>query len=194
MPKPKRHLYLASASPRRAEILTQFKIAFQVIQNGLETEPTLHAGKRLRNDVKNLALLKAQASLNGHNGLILGVDTVVTVGKIVLGKPRSVSEARQMLTKLSGSTHHVISGLCLYDTVDDRYFLRSELSDVTFRELSPNQIERYCQNFEVLDKAGGYAIQDIGDPFVKTLKGSYFNVVGLPIHSLLRVLKNYDIV
>ncbi len=118
----------------------------------------------------------------------------MVVGRQILGKPEGQAGAKDMLKLLSGTTHRVISAICLYDTEKHQAFCRSEVSEVTFRKLSHREIDRYCESSDVLDKAGSYAIQEVNDQFVARLKGSYYNVVGLPVNSLLRLLKKYVIV
>jgi septum formation protein len=191
---PQRQLFLASKSPRRAEILSKFNIPFHVIPNKL-LEETLPLDKyTLRSSLKKLAKQKAIISKSNNNGLILGVDTIVVLKNQILEKPQNLEQAQQMLTQLSGNTHEVYSALCLYDTITNKSISRSSKSIVTFKNLTNKEIFDYCTKYQVLDKAGAYAIQDIGDCFVTSLIGSYYNVMGLPINTLLKLLKNYDIV
>ncbi len=188
-----RSLFLASTSPRRGAILDTFGIGYQRIKNRLQEEPPLCVGPSLKKDVRNLAKAKAFTSKNTYRGLILGVDTIVVIGDTVLGKPRDLIDAKAMLEQLSGTTHHVISAFCILDTISQRTISRSVTSTVTFKPLSDEAISHYHKHYSPLDKAGSYDIQEVKQLFVASLKGSYYNVVGLPIETLLRVLKPYII-
>lgn len=189
----KRPLFLASASPRRGTILSTFGITYKRIKNRLQEEPSFCVGPSLKKDVRNLAKAKAIASKDAYQGLILGVDTIVVIGDTVLGKPHTLPEANAMLVQLSGTTHHVISAFCLLDTISQRTISRSVTSTVTFKSLSDEAIRHYHKHYSPLDKAGAYDIQEVKQLFVASLNGSYYNVVGLPIETLLRVLKPYII-
>ena len=113
--------------------------------------------------------------------LILGADTLVFLGTRVFTKPASLAEAKRMLSELSGRTHHVITGVCLVHHRNEMIELFSEATAVTFKTLSPGEIEDYLSRMNPLDKAGGYAIQEQGDRIVASVEGSYSNVVGLPM-------------
>jgi septum formation protein len=190
----KRRLFLASASSRRKEILRDLSIPFQVVPNELIDEEFSEPSNSLRKNLRDLAYRKAFFSKKDYKGLILGVDTVVVLNDLVLGKPKDISAAKVMLRRLSGNTHYVYSGLCVYDSLLELNICRTEVTEVSFRELTSKDIDDYCRDYQVLDKAGSYAIQDIGKDFVTEVKGSYLNVVGLPVNSLLKILRNYDIV
>ena len=189
----KRRLFLASASPRRADILKQFNINFTVISNGLDIEVLTNPSK-LRQSLRQLSYQKAYASKKSHSGLILGADTIVTLENEVLGKPQDINAAKKMLTKLSAKTHQVISANCIYDTTNNKSYTRSTVTKVTFNKLTAKTIDNYCNKYNILDKAGSYAIQDYGKHLVKKFDGCYYNIVGLPIKTLLNILKNYVIV
>lgn len=188
-----RSLYLASQSQRRRDLLRQFSIPFSVIPNTL-TDETLDPKLPLRAALRQLAYQKAQASRANYNGLILGVDTIVTFRGKVYGKPGSLSEAAQFLHELSGNTHQVITAYCLLDTICRTRCTRSEVTQVTFQTLTPAVIDHYLTHFEVLDKAGAYAIQEYGDTLITAISGSYSNVVGLPVESLKRMLRKYSLI
>jgi septum formation protein len=199
-------LYLASASPRRAEILTRYGVPFSRIPNVLYDEslsPTLP----LRKGVRDLALRKAKASAEGGASLVLSADTLVVLDDTFLGKPATVVEAAAMLSALSGRRHEVITAFCLWDARSQCAVTRAAVTYVTFRDLSPRDISDYIQCFHVLDKAGAYGIQDMmtysqeskklsisENSLISGIVGSYWNVMGLPIELLLRVLKKYVIV
>jgi septum formation protein len=188
-----RVLFLASVSPRRAAILAQFNVPFKVVPNKLISE-TWNPEASIQASVRGLAREKAESSVSGYSGLVLGVDTVVALDDRVFGKPRSLEEAKEMLITLSGKTHRVVTGYCLIDTVSGKSLSRSCTTLVSFKHLTDTLISHYFENHEVLDKAGAYGIQDIKSDFVTSIDGSYYNVVGLPIEMLLKNLKKYDIV
>ena len=196
-------LRLASASPRRAEILTQYGIPFSRVPN-LLYEETLSPGLPLRSGVRDLAYRKAVASAAGVSGLVLSADTLVVLDNHILGKPKSLDDAAAMLTALSGRSHEVMTAFCLWDTVSRSAVTRSAVTKVHFRKLASRDILDYIHCFHVLDKAGAYGIQDIlpysqasrdfvvpKNALISHIEGSYWNVMGLPIVLLLPVLKKY---
>ena len=191
---------MASASPRRREILTALGVEFEVVVPEVEE---LGEGEPERVVVEN-ALRKARAGAEkagaGEGDLVLGVDTEVVLDGRVLGKPRNVGEARQGLEALSGRTHEVLSGVAV---VDGAFFRNSRnnapfppdraertavaASLVTFRALDEPTIDLYLASGEWRDRAGGYAIQGLGSILVETLQGDFSNVVGLPVRNLLEL-------
>jgi len=199
-------LHLASASPRRAEILTQYGVPFSRVPNLLYDEK-LNPQLPLRQGIRDLASRKARVSAVGVPGLVLTADTLVVLGDKVLGKPETLSEAADMLASLSGTVHEVITAFCLWDTVAQRGVTRADVTRVTFRRLSERDILDYIQCFHVLDNSGSYGIQDMltysseekrcivsASSLISGIEGSYWNVMGLPIELLLRALKKYVIV
>ena len=178
------HFYLASQSPRRKSLLQEHGFSFTQIPNLLGTEPRLEPRISIPDQVQDLALQKAMASVGSYQGLILGVDTVVVLDDLILGKPRDLQEATEMLSSLSDRTHSVYTGLGLYDSVSQKHVSSHDLTLVTFSPLTPSQIQDYCHRYEVLDKAGSYGIQDLPDGFVQSYEGHYDTVVGLPIQKL----------
>lgn len=129
------------------------------------------------------------------NAIIIGADTVVGCDGHILGKPKDPQDAKRILQLLSGSTHKVITAIYLIDTTNDNHLSATETTLVTMDELSEQDIQRYINSGEGVDKAAGYAIQGIGSLFVKKIEGDYFNVVGLPMHRLYKLLSalNYPI-
>jgi septum formation protein len=199
-------LHLASASPRRAEILMAYGVSFSRVPN-LLYEEKLASHLPLRQGARDLAYRKARASAVGVPGLVLTADTLVVLGDRVLGKPKTLSEAAEMLTDLSDNVHEVMTAFCLWDTVAQKGVTRADVTRVSFRRLSSRDISDYIQCFHVLDKAGGYGIQDMmtyssekkccmvpDTSLISGIEGSYWNVMGLPIELLLRALKKYVIV
>ena len=178
-------LLLASTSPQRRAILSQLGIPYDVAQPRYE-ETDDPAAKPIEL-VRRHALGKARSLLADAAGRpVLGVDTAVLVGGEVLGKPAGDSEARSMLTRLSGRTHEVLSGLCLIGSGWEE--LEHEITRVTFRELGAREIEAYLSVGEWRERAGAYAIQGLGARLVERIEGDYLNVVGLPAALLVGVL------
>lgn len=176
-------LILASASPRRSELLRQLRTRFQIVPSQAPETHQEHwsAGELARIN----ACRKARAvSKLFPNALVIGVDTLVSVDAAILGKPSTRAEARGMLALLQGRTHQVTTGVCLMHRRSQRQKVFSEQTDVTFRALTPAQIRRYHQIVNPLDKAGAYGIQENGGELVQSISGSYSNVVGLPLEKL----------
>jgi len=182
-----RRIVLASASPRRRRLLAQAGIAFEVRVSGVDE--THDPGGRPEDIAEELARRKATAvakESDFEEALFLGADTVVALqqegGWSFLGKPAHAQEAREMLARLSGTRHAVVTGVCVVRGVDGEAFLDSERTWVLMREIKPEEIDAYVESGEWEDKAGGYAIQESADAFVEALEGGGFdNVVGLPL-------------
>ncbi len=176
-------LILASASPRRAELLQQAGLEFQILPAATsEVYPehlTPHETCQINAYRKARAIAKTRP-----DALVLGADTIVCLGAKVFGKPVDQEEARQILAKLQGRTHEVITGVCLIHLRSHRQKLFAVSTRITFRRLHSGQIRRYLSKINPLDKAGAYAIQEEGDQIVKSISGSYTNVVGLPLEQL----------
>jgi len=171
-------LILASASPRRAELLQQAGLEFQILPAATsEVYPehlTPHETCQINAYRKARAIAKTRP-----DALVLGADTIVCLGAKV-----DQEEARQILAKLQGRTHEVITGVCLIHLRSHRQKLFAVSTRITFRRLHSGQIRRYLSKINPLDKAGAYAIQEEGDQIVKSISGSYTNVVGLPLEQL----------
>ncbi len=176
-------LILASASPRRAELLHQLGFEFQVVPSAAaETQPEHLTA---RESCQLNAYRKARAVAKHHlDALVLGADTIVCLGQRFYGKPRDLADAARMLGELQGRTHQVVTGVCLVHLRAHRQRLFAETTDVTFRPLDPAGIGRYLQQVNPLDKAGAYAIQEHGELIVREVSGSLTNVVGLPLERL----------
>lgn len=189
-------IVLASASPRRAEILRNAGIPFEVL--AAQVDETRRP-RELRGDyVRRLALEKARgaaADANRSDGdcLFLGADTVVVAGDEILGKPRSEGDARRMLRKLSGNVHEVHTGLAVVQRPGTAEGVVDEVTRVTFAPLSDEEIESYMATGEPFDKAGAYGIQGIGGRYVTRIEGCYFNVMGLPLARLWALLQEFGL-
>jgi len=181
-------LILASASPRRAEILHNAGYAFVVVSSAIDETPI--PGEPTETMVQRLADAKAElvAARSVGPAIVIAADTAVQIGTQILGKPRTTEDARQMLQSLSGMTHSVITGLSLIRLPDGERRSFVESTQVHFARLSPDEIEEYLGTGEPFDKAGGYAIQGRAGRFIPRIEGCYFNVVGLPLARLAKEL------
>jgi septum formation protein len=180
-------LILASASPRRQELLRSFGIGFEVVASNLAEDPDPACGPHQL--VERWARQKAETvAANYPESYVLGADTIVVLEGEIFGKPSGAGDAESMLGRLSGRTHEVITGICL--TRSRRYCLqtRTVTTLVRFRALGMREIRAYVATLEPLDKAGAYGIQGLGGWLVEAIEGSYTNVVGLPIGETLEML------
>ena len=179
-------LILASASPRRAELLRAAGIQFEVA--AADVDERFHAGERPEAAVARLAEAKAAAVASLHPGaVVLGADTTVVIGGEALAKPDAAADAAEMLRKLSGRTHEVLTGICLCDR--GRRLVHVEPTRVRMAALEAAEIAWYVGTKEPYDKAGGYAVQGLASRFIEGIDGSYSNVVGLPISRVYELLK-----
>lgn len=179
---------LASSSPRRQELLKLLLEDFEVIPS--HADESIRAAESPEALVARLAREKAGAvQVQYPSAYIVAADTVVVCEEEILGKPASPEDARNMLRKLSGRTHHVLTGLCLVHL--DLLFAECVATAVTLHCLSDAEIENYVQTGEPVDKAGAYAIQGLGARFVEKINGCYFNVVGLPVSRLYQMMKGF---
>lgn len=180
-------IILASASPRRKELLEQMGLKFDIVVE--EVDETLESGKAPCDIVKELALKKALAVQGkvGENCVVIGADTVVAYGGRVLGKPQSSEDAFRMLSMLSGKRHQVCTGVAVVGRGKTEVFC--EETFVFMKSISGEEIRAYIGTGEPHDKAGAYGIQGIGAIFVERIEGDYNNVVGLPISRLYDTLK-----
>ena len=178
-------LVLASQSPRRREILTQAGFAFTVRVPGIEE--VLLPSESPEAYVRRLALDKAHAAASSPEEFVLAADTVVVVDGVVLEKPASPTHAAEMLRRLSGRSHAVLTGVCLLHGAQE--WCAVESTCVCFSALSEDEIRTYCASGEPMDKAGAYAIQGLASKFIERVEGCYFNVVGLPISLVYRLCK-----
>ena len=181
-------LILASASPRRRELLERVGLTFSVAPSSIDEA-------RVRTDspegyVQKLAEAKAADIAQYYpKSWILAADTIVFVNGNILGKPRNPEEARTMLRQLNGVTHKVLTGYCLTNRARKRSFSETVETEVEFKKLTEHEIDWYIDTGEPFDKAGGYAIQGIGASFVKRISGSVTNVVGLPLCEVIEAFK-----
>jgi septum formation protein len=183
-------IILASASPRRQELLRQLGLTFEVVPSHA---PEVHEEQLTAREVSQLnAYRKAReiAKLN-PDALVLGADTLVYLGTELFGKPANIEEALEMLAKLQGHTHEVVTAICLLHLREHRQKVFAESTAVTFHRLTPDQMMTYFKKVNPLDKAGAYAIQQDGHLIVEKIDGSYSNVVGLPVERLEEELREW---
>ncbi len=183
-------IVLSSNSPRRKELLGELGIDFEVrvIEGIDETYPKELSVEEVP---QYIAREKARVYIVDKDEVLLTADTVVVLGNEIMGKPHDEADAMRMLRQLSGKTHQVITGVCL--TTNDKQVTFADVTDVNFADLTDEEIKYYVDNFRPLDKAGAYGIQEwIGLAGVTGIKGSYFNVVGLPVHRVYAELKKLE--
>jgi septum formation protein len=175
-------LILASSSPRRRDLLRACAIPFQIVPAAIDEQP--HPHERAEMYVRRLALAKAKAVAQCYpDAVVLGADTIVSIDDLLLGKPQTPDVAQQMLERLKGREHEVLTGVAVEVVV----------SRVLMRQFTAATIEWYLATGEPLDKAGAYAVQGLGAALVKRVEGSYTNAVGLPITETLTLLRQFGI-
>lgn len=182
-------IILASSSPRRQEILHLAGLDFKVLNPDIKEQ--WPSSMPLQEVPEYLAKKKANTLIKqGVEGLIIAADTVVILNGKLLGKPKDEAEVHTMLNALSGKHHQVITGVCMQS--QERLVSFKDTTSVTFKELDKSEINYYCSNFSPLDKAGAYGIQEwIGMIGVVAINGSFYNVMGLPIHKVYHFLKEW---
>ena len=186
-------IILASASPRRKELLKLIGLDFEVIPSDVE--------ENIENQffspelIENLAVEKAAdvAEKIGFDAIVIGSDTVVVINNKILGKPKDKKDAFNMLKLLSGKTHRVISAIAVIDTETGKTLKDFVVSDVIFKQLSDEEINAYIETGEPMDKAGAYAIQGFAGMFVKSINGCYSNIVGISVFKLAEMLKELGV-
>lgn len=185
-------IVLASASPRRKELLEQLGIEFEICVSDVEEKVTETMPARV---VEELSAMKAEAVFRMLEGdvLVIGADTVVALEESILGKPRDYAHAVEMLKSLQSKEHQVFTGVTLYKRINGKEFRNtfSESTIVKFYPMTDTEIKEYVDSMEPMDKAGAYGIQGLGARFVERIVGDYNNVVGLPIARLYQELKYY---
>ncbi|MFZ1918592.1 MAG: Maf family protein [Terriglobales bacterium] len=184
-------LVLASASPRRHDLLRSAGIPFEVHPADIPEDPL--PGENAESCAERLAREKAQAIARKRpNDAVLGADTVVVIDDQILGKPVDASDAARMLRLVSGRTHQVITGVCL--VMGGECSVASETTSVTMSEISADEISGYVATAEPMDKAGAYAIQGIASCWIPRIEGDYSNVVGLPVALVYRMLRHAQLI
>ena len=185
-----RRLILASGSPRRRELLARMGYTFETCTPDVDEHVAGHA----REIVHTLAGRKARAAAAHYeSGVIIASDTLVSLDGAPLGKPADAAEARAMLSALSGREHEVFTGVCVLDAATGESEIRTVRTGVTFRDISPEEIDAYIATGEPMDKAGAYAIQGGASHFVESLDGEFENVVGFPVAEVKEMLKAFGL-
>lgn len=186
-------IILASASPRRAELLRQIGLKFEVRPSAVDEGK--NKSESLKEYVKRVALSKAESAAETCRGerpfahtVIIAADTIVVINKKRLGKPESPESATAMLKRLSGKCHTVMTGVAVCDTFTKKNITKVVETKVWFKRLTDEEIADYVRSGEPLDKAGGYGIQGMAAVFVRKIEGDYFNIVGLPLNTLYKIL------
>jgi len=185
-------IILASASPRRKELLENIGLRFKVEPSNYEED--IHSRLEPHELAQKLSFKKAEAVASKHkNAIVIAADTFIVFGGRILGKPHTEKEAREMLEAISGESHSVITGFSIIDTGKNKRLSKSVETKIYIRKLTSAEIDAYVKSKEPLDKAGAYAIQGLGAVFVERIEGDYFNVIGLPLSTLTEALKEFGI-
>lgn len=185
-------IILASASPRRREILKLTGLEFSVCASSYEEDLDLPLRPRVL--ARYLSSKKAEAVAKKYrNAIVIAADTFIVFKNRLLGKPRNEKDAEKMLNMLNGKPHSVITGFTIIDTGNNKILSRSVSTMVYFRKLSKEDIRAYVRTKEPLDKAGAYAVQGLGAVFIEKINGDFFNVMGLPLCVLTESLKKFGI-
>jgi len=190
-------LILASASPRRRDLLAACGIPFEIIPSMIDEHPL--RDEQAAAYVRRLALAKAESVAQHHTeAVVLGADTTVTIDGLILAKPQSLDDARQMLHRLCGREHEILTGVAVVagkmaGRVGDRSAQAMVASRVLMRHFTAATVEWYIATGEPVDKAGAYAVQGLGGALVERVEGSYTNAVGLPLAETLALLRRFDI-
>ena len=187
-----RKIILASASPRRKEILRKTGLNFSVCTSDYKEDINLSLKPRAL--AKFLSRKKAETvAYKYKNAIIIAADTLIVFKNRLLGKPHTDKEAEKMLNMLNGKAHSVITGFTIMDTASKKILSRSVETKVYFKKLGRKEINAYVRSKEPLDKAGAYAIQGLGSVFIERIDGDFLNVVGLPLRALTECLKKFGI-
>lgn len=186
-------IVLASKSPRRSDILKSIGLDFEAADSKLNE--SYDSSMSPEDVVRYLAYNKAKNVADCIEGqaLVIGADTIVVLEGKIMGKPLNANDAFNMLRRLSGKEHSVLTGLCVIESPSGKDCVDSEITTVKIKELSDDEIWSYIKSGEPFDKAGAYAIQGIGSLIVEGISGDYFNVVGLPVFKLSCMLRNFGL-
>ena len=188
-----KRLILGSQSPRRHSLIKKLNVDFDVVKPNFDEK--LDSDIYSDDKIKSLSLQKSLSILeaeNPKNSLVISADTVVILDSKILGKPKNETQAVQMLEFLSGKTHKVVTSVNIIDSETKKSLTRSVTSYVTFNNLEKSTIENYVKTRKPLDKAGSYGIQELDETFIKEVKGSFDNIVGLPTETVKEMLSEFQ--
>ena len=186
---------LASGSPRRKELLKLVVHEFEIVVSGAEEK--LEENLKPEEQAINLSYLKAKNVFDETNGdrIVIGSDTMVVKGSKIYGKPENIEHAKQMIRELleGDKTHYIITGLSIIVQNGEEYkeYKTFDKVKVYFKDISDEEIDKWIDTGKAMDKAGGYAIQDEFGVFIEKIEGNYFTIVGLPIHKVYEIIKEY---
>lgn len=184
-------MILASKSPRRREILDKIHIPYLIY--GVNVEENIKQRRYVKSSVLDISKRKTNAAvMNFSQGLVVGVDTIVCFHRYALGKPKTAEQAYRYMKMLSGNKHHVISGITVKDAKSAKSYSSYSITEVHFVKMTEEEVSFYVERNEWIDKAGGYAIQGMAALFIERIVGSYYNVMGLPVEELYKLLKRFD--
>ncbi len=184
-------IVLASRSPRRREILNRLHIPYIVF--GVDVDEKIKSVRRVKSSVISISNEKVNTAAGYFsNGLVIGIDTVVYFNRKVLGKPVDIDQAHKFLRMLSGNRHYVFSGITVKDITRGIRRSSCSVTEVCFTKMTDGEIKQYLEIDEWNGKAGGYAIQGKAALYIESLSGSYYNVMGLPVEELYRLLKKFN--
>jgi septum formation protein len=187
-----KRIILASASPRRKELLEKIGLKFEVEPSDYPED--MRSGLSPDELARAISLEKARVVASRHrNAIVIAADTFIVFRGKIMGKPGTEAEARKMLMRLRGKPHSVITGFTILDTDENRVFTKSVETVVYIKNLTSEEVDAYVKSGEPLDKAGAYAIQGLGSIIVERIEGDYFNVIGLPLSALAEGLKDFGI-
>ncbi len=188
----RKKLILASASPRRKEILELLKLDFDIIHPSGARELVYSQPRRMVTENSAIKARHVLSQCSRKDVLVCGFDTVVYLDGRIFGKPESMAEARGFLKKFNSRTHQVTTGICILDGEDGREMLDAESTMVEFRELKDSEIDAYLKAEEVLDKAGAYNISGYGAALVNRIEGCFYNVAGLPVARFISLMADFN--
>ncbi len=188
-------IILASQSPRRRELMDLLQIKYEVIPS--EVDETFEEGLSIAEQSKRLAYIKAKEVFNKTSGdrIVIGSDSMIVKDKLTYGKPKDKEDAIRILNELKGSSHKVITSLCIMIQEKGKFkqYLNYDLAEVYLKDMTQSEIKKWVDTGKALDKAGGYAIQSEFCVFIDKIEGNYTTVVGLPMHKLYDAIKSYII-
>ena len=185
-------LILASASPRRKQLLEMIGVSCKVVPSNIEEK--LNPRLKPKSQAESLSLQKAEhVAQKYEDAFILAADTFISIHDEILGKPKDREDAKRMLRKLSGKTHSVFTGFSIIDTKRGKAISRSCETKVSMKKLTQREIDEYVKKEDLLDKSGSYAIQGIAAIFIEKIEGDFFNIVGLPVYTVAQELKRFGI-